>query len=167
MSPRKCRFVVLLSMILIMGACTGGGSPGPTAPGEPSPAQVELVSFDLVNGARLENGVSPQLALRVPISEVARAHSEAMRDEGFFGHEDGLGREVGDRLAAAGIPYQVVAENLAMVTNAANPAAWAHDQLMQSAEHRPNILDPSMQLIGVGVAKQGHTYWITQIFVGS
>jgi uncharacterized protein YkwD len=90
-----------------------------------------------------------------------------MRDQGFFGHQDGLGRRVGERLTAAGIRYRVVAENLAMVTNASNPAAWAHEQLMQSSEHRPNILDPSMQLIGIGVAKQGHTYWITQIFIGS
>jgi uncharacterized protein YkwD len=37
---------------------------------------------------------------------------------------------------------------------------------MQSSEHRPNILNPAFQLVGVGVARDGGSYWITQVFVG-
>ena len=45
------------------------------------------------------------------------------------------------------------------------PAQVAHKQLMASASHRKNILSPKYRLAGVGVAKAGNTYWITQIFI--
>ena len=154
--------------VLLLVACSGGGgTASPTSPVvSASTAQVEFDSYGLVNSAREEASVEPQLELREAIARVAREHSTAMRDEGFFGHEDGQGRQVGERLAAAGVPFDIAAENLARVTNSEDPAAWAHNQLMTSDTHRPNILNPSMELIGVGVVNEGSTYWITQIFVG-
>lgn len=159
---------VLLALALLVVGCSGGGSgtPTPTSPQAPSPAQIELDSYTLVNTARADHGVDPPLELRERIAEVARAHSEAMRDEGYFAHRDSQGRDVAGRLSDAGIAFDVAAENLAMVTNIANPAAWAHDHLMNSSEHRPNILDTRVELIGVGVATDGTTYWLTQVFVG-
>ena len=168
MKHRLRPIAVLLPILLLAIACSGGGGgpSTPTSPGALSTAQVEFDSYGLVNEARLENGVDPQLALREAIARIAREHSEAMRDESFFGHHDSQGRRVGQRLADAGISYDVAAENLAQVTNSANPARWAHDQLMASDSHRPNILNSSMELIGVGAATDGTTYWITQVFVG-
>lgn len=156
-----------LAAALLVGACSGGGGgAAPTAPTiAPSPPQVEFDSFALVNDARAENGVDPQLDLRERIAEVAREHSDQMRVQGFFAHEDPQGRTVFDRLSDAGIPYSLAAENLARVTNHPNPAEWAHGQLMASEQHRPNILNPAVSLIGVGVVREGDTYWITQIFI--
>jgi len=164
----RCRLVSLLApFVVLLAACSGGGGgESPTMPRVLSTAQVEFNSFGLVNDARSDNGVDPQLELREALSEVAREHSEAMRDGGFFRHEDELGRRVGERLADAGISFQVAAENLAMVTNSPVPATWAHDRLMESAEHRPNILNPDVELIGVGVATDGSTFWLTQVFIG-
>lgn len=161
------RCSIALAAALLLVACSGGGGgAAPTAPtGSPSTPQVEFDSFGLVNGAREENGVDPQLELRERIAEVARRHSDQMRVEGFFGHKDSQGRTVADRLSEAGIAFAVVAENLARVTNHPNPAAWAHEQLMASEEHRPNILSPAVSLMGVGVAREGDSYWITQIFI--
>ncbi len=157
---------VALAALLLAACSGGGGGTAPTAPTvAPSPPQVEFDSFGLVNDARAENGVDPPLELRESIAEVARQHSEQMRTQGFFGHEDPQGRTVHDRLTEAGIAFSVVAENLARVTNHPNPAGWAHDQLMASAEHRPNILSPSVTLIGIGAARDGETYWITQVFI--
>lgn len=166
MSP--CRpACLLIPLVVLFAACSGGGgSATPTSPLAPSTAQLEFDSYGFVNSARSDNAVDPQLDLREAIARVAREHSEAMRDGGYFGHRDAAGQRVGERLADAGVTYRLAAENLAMVSNAANPAAWAHDRLMESAEHRPNILNPDFQLIGVGIARADDTYWITQIFVG-
>ncbi len=165
--PSLFRDSTALAVLCVLVACSGGGGgAAPTAPpGSPSPPQVEFDSFELVNDARAANGVAPQLALRERIAEVAREHSRQMRTEGFFGHEDPQGRTVRERLAEAGIRFSVAAENLAQVTNHPNPAAWAHEQLMASSQHRPNILSPEVSLIGVGVARDGDSYWITQVFI--
>lgn len=164
----RCRPVALLvPLVFFFVACSGGGGGAtPTSPLVRSTAQVEFDSYGLVNDARSDNSVDPLLELREVLARIAREHSEAMRDEAFFGHRDAQGRRVGERLSEAGVSFQLAAENLAMVTNSANPAAWAHDRLMGSEEHRPNILDPHVQLIGVGVATEGSTYWITQVFIG-
>jgi uncharacterized protein YkwD len=167
MSSRdRSHFAVGLLAVAWLAACSSGGGPTPTAPGEPEPALVEFDSYTLVNSARAVNSVQPPLQLREAIAAVARAHSRRMRDDAFFGHADPEGRTVADRLAEAGIPFATTAENLAMTVNIADPASWAHGQLMQSSEHRPNILNPAFQLVGVGVARDGGSYWITQVFVG-
>jgi uncharacterized protein YkwD len=168
--PRPClclRLAVTLAAAAVLaGACSGGGGAAPTAPGEPSAALVEFDSFTLVNAARVSNAVQPPLELREAISQVAREHSRHMRDQGFFDHTDRQGRTVMERLQEAGIGFATAGENLAMTVHIANPAGWAHDQLMQSAEHRANLLNPHFQFVGVGVAKDGDRYWITQVFVG-
>ena len=36
---------------------------------------------------------------------------------------------------------------------------------MASATHRDNIMDPRFELAGIGVARQGNVFWVTQIFI--
>ncbi len=163
----RFRFYCALLAIGVLASCSTGGDRGtPTSPGNtPTVAQVEFDSFALVNVARSDNGVQPQLVYDEALAAVARSHSEQMRDLDFFGHSDDQGRTVGGRLTDAGIGFSSAGENLARTTNIANPAVWAHDQLMASDEHRPNILNEDYLRIGVGVARAGTTYWITQVFV--
>ena len=161
----KRRFGTLLPLALLVLAACGGGSNSPTAPGAPGAFQVEEQSTDLVNQARGSEGVSPQLSQDQLIAEVARRHSTAMRDKGFFSHVDPDGMRLRDRLRAAGVSFRSAGENLAQVDGTSDPAGQAHRMLMGSASHRENILSERFDVIGVGVAKQGGTYWITQIFV--
>ena len=150
---------------LLAAACGGGGGPdSPTTPLGTTVAEVEFESFQLANAARSESNVQPQLNLDEAIARVARAHSESMRDNDFFGHQgpDGGMRA---RLRAAGIPFSVAGENLAMLSSVPNPAGQAHSQFMSSPEHRDVMLDPRFRLAGVGVARSGNTYWLTQIYI--
>lgn len=148
-------------LLCALAAC-GGDSP--THPAGPTVVEVEQRSFDLANGERAAAG-APPLALSDALSEVARAYSAQMRDEGFFGHRGPDGRDLAARLQDAGISFRAAAENLAQMTGIPDPAGWAHDQLMASVEHRENILHEGFRLAGVGVAQSGETYWLTQIFV--
>ena len=158
-------FVALAVFALVGVACGGGGESGsPTSPLGTSVAQVEFESFQLANSARSDSNVQPPLSHDDAISRVARAHSESMRDHDFFGHQ-GPNGGMRARLRAAGIPFSVAGENLAKLSSVPNPAGTAHAQFMSSAEHRGVMLDPRFRLAGVGVARSGDTYWITQIFI--
>jgi uncharacterized protein YkwD len=160
--------LALLAVALLLGpACggSGGGGGSPTEPGRPTVAQIEAQSFGLLNAARQAAGLQP-LLLDPALSAIARSHSEAMRDRGFFGHVDPVtGMSFPERLAGGGQGFRSAGENLVQVTNAADPGAMAHDRLLASPEHRAAILDPSFGHVGVGAASSGTTYWITQLFV--
>ncbi len=158
------RTLGILGLVLALAAC-GDSSSGPTDPAVITSTEVESQSFELANGARREQGVQPQLGLDGTVGGVARSHSEAMRDEGFFGHVDRNGDNVGDRLRRAGVSFSRAAENIVRLSDSSNPAVEAHATMMASRSHRDNILDPSFRLAGVGVAQRGDTCWITQIFI--
>lgn len=155
-------FLPLLLAALFVGC--GGGSDSPTAPQNLTTAQVELNSFQFLNDARGDNGLSP-LALDSELSKVARMHSSAMRDEGFFAHTDTNGNGLRQRLRTGGVTFSAAGENLALVTHHTAPAALAHQRLMESSSHRDNVLDGRFSMVGVGVARSGDTFWITQVFV--
>lgn len=172
-SPRRRSALRLLLLVpIVLGAplalaCSGGGGgSSPTAPGPPSVAQVENGSFVLLNQARATAGL-PALQLDPALSAIARAHSEAMRDRGFFDHRDPTtGKTFTDRLRDGGQAFRTAGENLAMLTNAADPAGFAHSNLFASPEHRADMLNPTFDRVGVGVAQAGNSYWLTQLFVG-
>lgn len=157
-------FWVLLLLGLIAGGCDSSGSPT-----EPSasltPSEVEFHLLQLTHGERSAAGLNPALIRDGALSEVARNHSEAMRDLGFFGHEGPDGGTLRQRLRAAGIDFQRAAENLSKVTNSTAPATFAHELLMDSDHHRANILNPGFRYVGIGVSRSTDTFWITQIFI--
>ena len=150
------------SVVLLLAGCNGSG--GPTAPGSPGTDEVEAAVYQLTNAARANQSLST-LTLTDALSQVAREHSQNMRDNGFFGHVNQNGQGLEQRLNAAGISYRAASENLVTVTNAPDPADAAFDLLVGSSEHQANILDPKFTQIGVGAARSGDTYWVTQIFV--
>ena len=160
----KTGLFVLAAIALLGVACGGGGSDGPTAPLGTTVAEVEYTSFQLANAARRDSNVEPMLDLDERVIRIARAHSEAMRDQGFFGHQ-GPDGGIAARLRAAGVQFTGAGENLAKIVSVPDPAAYAHARFMDSAEHRKVILDPSFRLAGVGVARSGSQYWLTQIYI--
>ena len=158
--------LLLLAAVVMSGVACGGGS-GPDSPTGPlgtSVAEVEFESFQLANAARRDSDVEPQLSLDERVARVARLHSEAMRDEGFFGHS-GPDGSLGARLRAAGVPFSSAGENLAKLSSVPNPAGHAHAQFLDSAEHRRVMLSSKFRLAGVGVARSGDTYWLTQVYI--
>jgi len=162
--------VVILAALLAAAALTtagcsgGGGESGPTAV-VLDISEIEFQSLSLVNDARVTEGVEI-LGTDGGVAVVARRHSEAMRHQGFFGHDNpATGQGLRQRLRAAGVSFTAAAENLVQVNRAGNPAGVAHSELMASATHRENILSARFELAGIGVARAGDTFWISQIFI--
>lgn len=166
--PARGLTAVAAPLLALLLAVTGLGCSGssPTSPGGggPSALSVEASSLARINQARRDDGKAA-LLLDPVLTEVARAHSRRMRDEGFFGHQDPSGAGLVDRLRAGGVTFSLAGENLATVDGASDPAAAAHQLLMANATHRGNILDPRYTEIGIGVAQAGDTYWLTQVFL--
>ncbi len=163
---RRSQTVQTALLLLALGplAACGGDAASPTAAAL-SVEDVEFQSLTLVNQARAGAGLGV-LASDPGAAAVARAHSEAMRDRGFLGHGDpASGGGLRQRLRAGGVPFGAAAENLVRVQHGGNAAGIAHAELMASPTHRENMLDERFELAGIGVARSGSTYWITQIFL--
>ena len=79
----------------------------------------------------------------------ARAHSEDMAARRYFDHVNPDGKDPCARTAARGM--QACSENIA--AGQATPAA-ALDAFKASNHHCPNMLDPSLNRIGVGFASR-------------
>lgn len=157
--------LLLLAVACALGCSgSGSGSDSPTSPQILDAASVESQSFQLINQARSDEGVS-SLVFDNELSRIAREHSEAMRDQGFFSHRDPNGNGLRSRLRAGGVSFSAAGENLAVVSDTGNPAGVAHQQLLTSPEHRDVMLTKKFDQAGVGVARSGGRYWITQVYL--
>lgn len=122
--------------------------------------EAEKQLTELVNKERVKAGVKP-VKVASAIIPVARAHSRDMFVRRYFSHVSPEGRDAGDRLTSAGVPYHIAGENLAYAPD----VATAHEGLMNSEGHRKNILTPEFGRIGIGVIDAGvYGMMFTQVF---
>ena len=158
--------IALLLLTTVIGTAGCGSSVGPTDPGGAAHAtEVEFELLQLANRERRTSGSGQDLVADERLSQVARAYSEEMRDHGFLSHVGPDGSTLRQRLEVVGIAFSRAGENIAQVTHDSDPASFAHDLLMSSQRHRANILDPHFRYVGIGVARTGETFWITQVFI--
>lgn len=117
--------------------------------------------FDLLNRARVEAGLDP-LAWSDALAEVGEGHAFEMYTMGYFSHHSPVTGGPADRVEAAGIPYRIMGENLAL---AATPEG-AHQGLMDSPGHRRNILLPEFRRVGIAVVRGPLGLMVVQVFTG-
>ena len=108
--------------------------------------------FSAVNSARASAGL-PAYSYASDLATAARGQAERMAASGELYHNPNLTSEVGG--------WSRIGENVAYAGD------WrsAHQVLMNSPEHRAQILDPSYTQMGVGtaVSKDG-TFWVAEVF---
>jgi uncharacterized protein YkwD len=155
---------LLLTASLFAVACSDSAA-SPTSPGGGmNLGQVEASSMALVNSERGGAGLG-QLWFDPVLCEIARSHSQQMRNDGFVSHYDASGTAVDGRLRSAGVTFSMASENIAVVGDTQDPAGQAHRGFMASPPHRANILGERFSNVGVGVSTDGERYWVTQIFI--
>ena len=156
---------VFLALLLSLSACSSSvvNEIVGTSVNE---SEVEMASFNLINEDRQKQGLPP-LKFDSEIAAVARAHSTDMRNRNFTAHVNPDGRNFADRLRAAGISFHVAGENIACMTNMPDPAGSANAEFLKNNTHRANVMSRRFTRVGIGVARSGNKYWITQDFVGS
>ncbi len=111
----------------------------------------EQAMIQLVNHERTSRGLKA-LTVDPKLTAVARAHSQDMLARGYFSHFSPEHKDPSDRLRAGGVKFVVYGENLAL----APTLSLAHNGLMNSPEHKANILEPSFRRIGIGVYDAGY-----------
>jgi len=168
-----------LLAVLAAGVLTAGGLSAAAPPrkrpparrARPAPrpfpirplAELEATVLAQVNEVRRKHDLEP-LKENPKLMEVARDFSRQMAAGRFFSHTSPTGQTVMDRVRAAGLSYRLVGENLFKSVNLADPAPRAVRGWMDSPGHRENILRPGFTETGVGVWRDGKTYYFTQVF---
>lgn len=108
--------------------------------------QDELLA--LINDYRLQNNLEP-LSFEIRLEAAAGWFAADMYEKSYLSHTDSLGRDMATRLSAFGYPENTWrVENLAVNYDpAATFAAW-----VASPGHNTNLLNASVQNIGLGIA---------------
>ncbi|MGE5581162.1 MAG: CAP domain-containing protein [Bacillota bacterium] len=142
----------------------------PTTPANPAPSNPatgltseESKMVNLVNQERMNQGIKP-LSVNMQLVNLARLKSQDMVKNNYFDHTSPTYGSPFDMMRNAGIKYTTAGENIA----GAATTESAHQNLMNSPGHRANILNPSFNQVGIGIA-QGSPYGniFTQMFIGN
>lgn len=140
-----------------------GGEVAPRASAEDATA-VEAELLRLLNGTRAAQGLAP-LSVLGGVADVARAHSRDMAEHGFYAHASPTTGSPADRLRAANLSSGLVLENLGRGPDAASIAST----LLQSPQHRSNILNRDVTHVGIGAVAVGtgssREWIVTEVFV--
>jgi len=115
--------------------------------------------FDLLNSERIQQKL-PALSLDQDLVEAARKHSEAMAKGKRLAHQMPGEASLNPRVAAAGVRFDAVAENVAHSGSVED----AHVEFMHSAGHRANILSREYDAVGIGIAAVGGHLYVTEVF---
>jgi uncharacterized protein YkwD len=139
-------------------------SPSPAQ--SPATAQMEAAVRQRINDIRQKHGLKT-LQNNERLAQVARNYSQKMAQKNFFGHVSPDGSTLVQRIQSARINYWFVGENLFKSVNISDPVPASIDGWMNSPGHRENILRPEFAETGVGVWRQGNTFYFTQLFLRS
>lgn len=147
-------------LVLVCAPPASAAAPAPAPPSSGDFSSLEGRMLALVNQERAANGLAP-LTLDPALSSVARAHSLDMATRSYFSHTNPDGLSPFDRMSRAGITFRSAAENIAW----AGTVDIAHTSLMNSPGHRANILNPTLNRIGIGIVpKDSRNVMVTQVF---
>lgn len=136
-------------MAALLVTLSVAGLPGRALAG---PADDAGYSVDLVNETRWAHGL-PRLTPDRELQVIANRQANRMAEAGYIFHGD-----VGARLSWG---WWAWAENVGYGPS----VGWVHDAFMNSSYHSSNILHPSYNHVGVGVAYGADgTVYVAQVF---
>jgi uncharacterized protein YkwD len=108
---------------------------------------VERQIFDAANQARRAQGLM-RLKWNAALARAASQHAQVMARQNALSHQFPNEPALPARASHAGLYFISIAENVAQGADAENIS----DQWVKSPQHRQNLLDPDMNVIGIGVA---------------
>jgi hypothetical protein len=132
----------------------------PDIPFNDSELKTEQQLLTLANQSRQQAG-APPLALDSGLSQAARTHAQAMLEARQLSHQFDGEPSLPNRLAATtNLQLDQEGENVALDYS----AEGGHQHLMLSPPHRANLLNPSYNVVGLGVVRSGDRLYIVQDF---
>jgi hypothetical protein len=151
--------VVLLGVLMAASAARAQGDASPTA---------AAALLQMANQFRAQHGVAP-LTWNNALAQAARVHAKRMVAEvgtgaGSLEHQYPGEPDVITRAAQAGAHFGAVAENLA---GRGQGPALLQQIWMTTPTHRANLLDPKMNVVGIGVIESGGLLYAVEDFAAS
>lgn len=134
------------------------------------PTAAEQYMLELINGEREQAGVQP-LAFNAQLTDAAEGQDTWMLNTGTFSHVGNNGSDPTARIQAAGYTLSGTwadGENIAWISTSA-PAGITDEtlalnqNLMNSPEHRANLLNPTFSEVGIAV-QEGAYQGIDSVF---
>jgi uncharacterized protein YkwD len=122
-------------------------------------ADAEQRLIELTNAERARRG-QPPLAADEGLTAAARAHAALMAEQGTLSHQFPGEAPLLQRLTPSSLQFDQVGENVALDVDIDR----AHQGLMRSPHHRENILRPSYNVAGFGVARDGDRIYVVEDF---
>lgn len=119
----------------------------------------ELELFNLLNQERAKAGL-PKFQWNYQLAESARAHTQLLAKHEDLSHQFPGEAILGDRIGAVGLRFDVAAENVA----AGSSVQDVHSGLMESPQHRANILSPKYNSIGLAIIPSKGDLYVTEDF---
>lgn len=136
------------------------------APAQAAPRRLANDLLELINVDRQRFRLAPVRAAR-PLAQVALLHSLDMAKNDYVSHFTLRGTSPASRIEVAGIQFQMAGENLGM------DAGYSDEKMLQridvamlnSPEHRANLLRPGFGRVGIGIALAGNRLFVTEDFM--
>ena len=138
-------------------------------------SSLEWQMLDLINAERVSRNLNP-LRLELRLNDAAEYHSRWMINVDKFSHTGAGGSSPTARVRDANFDLTGswrTAENIAWQSVRGEPGLAddvidLHQSLMNSAGHRANILNPALEVIGIGIERGDYKGWdglfVTQNF---
>jgi hypothetical protein len=124
----------------------------------------ERALLQMANQVRAEHGVPP-LVWNSALARAARVHAKRMVSEpGGLEHQYPGEPDVITRASHAGALFGAIAENLA---RRGQTAAELQQVWMSTVAHRTNLLDPKMNVVGIGVIESAGLLYAVEDFAQS
>ena len=139
---------------------------------------LEWQMLDLINAERVSRGLNP-LKLELRLNDASEDHSRWMLNVDQFSHTGAGGSSPTERMRDANFDLSGswrTAENIAWqsvrgLPGLADDVVNLHQSLMNSSGHRANILNPSLEVIGIGIERGNFKGWdaifVTQNFAAT
>jgi len=119
----------------------------------------ELKLFNLLNQERAKAG-QPKLQWDYHLAEAARAHAQLLANRRALSHQFLGEAALGERIGATSLRFNAAAENV----GEGDAVEKIHQGLMNSPEHRANILSPKYNAIGLAIVAKDDELYVTQDF---
>ena len=160
-SAKLMPFVLLVSLaVLLSNGALSAFAATPVSPSVTYDPAAERKLLELANQARVQAGLTP-LRTDEGLTEAAREHAAAIAERQQLSHQLPGEAPLAQRLTAStNLHLERGGENVA--TAATVDQIYA--SLMRSAPHRENVLNPSFNVAGFGVVRNGYLLFVTQDF---
>jgi uncharacterized protein YkwD len=114
------------------------------------------------NRDRATRGIAP-LRFDPVLAEAARFHALQMAQHADIAHQFPGEPDLAQRGSQAGVHFSLISENVGEA-----PGGYSfHDLWMHSPDHRENLLDPEVNIVGIAIVARGDEFYAVEDFAAT